>query len=377
MTTIYLIRHAEAEGNLYRRVHGWYDSLITENGYRQIAALEERFRDIHIDAVYSSDLFRTRTTARAIYRSKNLPLRTHPGLRELNLGAWEDWTFGDVRRSAPQQMDLFNRTDPAWEVEKAETFFQLGDRLYETVGRLAGRHPDQSVAMFSHGMAIRQFLGRVKNIPPEEWHAMPHGDNTAVTCLTFDGERFTIQYEMDNSHLPEDISTLARQSWWRKDKKTAADVNLWADIPVKTWSQDQELYLKLRREVCPGVEDALLLAEAEELRNRWPCGMWNINIFHAGERPMGVILYDDRCSTKRTGYIKFLSILPEDRGRGLGIQLIGAAVSMHRNSGRDRLRLHCPADNDRARRFFQRYGFKKIGEGPEGDLLEKYIGFEW
>ena len=377
MTTIYLIRHAEAEGNLYRRVHGWYDSLITENGYRQIAALEERFRDIHIDAVYSSDLFRTRTTARAIYRSKNLPLRTHPGLRELNLGEWEDRTFGAVRHSDPQQMELFNRTDPAWEVEKAETFFQLGDRLYGTVGRLARRHPNQTVAMFSHGMAIRQFLGRVKNIPPEEWHAMPHGDNTAVTCLTFDGEKFTIQYEMDNSHLPEDISTLARQSWWRKDKKTAADVNLWADIPVKTWSQDQELYLKLRREACPGVEDALLLAEAEELWNRWPCGMWNINIFHAGERPIGVILYDDRCNTKRTGYIKFLSLLPEDRGRGLGIQLIGAAVSMHRNSGRDRLRLHCPADNDRARRFFEKYGFKKIGEGPEGDLLEKYIGFEW
>ena len=42
MTTVYLIRHAEAEGNLYRRVHGWYDSLITENGYRQIAALRGR-----------------------------------------------------------------------------------------------------------------------------------------------------------------------------------------------------------------------------------------------------------------------------------------------------------------------------------------------
>ena len=377
MTTIYLIRHAEAEGNLYRRVHGWYDSLITENGCRQIAALEERFRDVPIDAVWSSDLFRTRTTARAVYRSKNLPLHTCAGLRELKLGAWEDRTFGAVRRSDPRQMELFNRTDPAWEVEGAETFFQLGDRIYETVRRLARRYPDQTVAMFSHGMAIRQFLGKVKDIPPEEWHAMPHGDNTAVSCLTFDGERFAIQYEMDNSHLPEDISTLARQSWWRKDKKAAADVNLWADIPVKTWSQDQELYLKLRREACPGVEDALLLTEAEELWNRWPCGMWNINIFHAGERPIGVILYDDRCNTKRTGYIKFLSLLPEDRGRGLGIQLIGAAVSMHRNSGRDRLRLHCPADNDRARRFFEKYGFKKIGEGPEGDLLEKYIGFEW
>ncbi len=376
MTTIYLIRHAEAEGNLYRRVHGWYDSLITENGCRQIAALEERFRDVPIDAVWSSDLFRTRTTARAVYRSKNLPLHTCAGLRELKLGAWEDRTFGAVRRSDPRQMELFNRTDPAWEVEGAETFFQLGDRIYETVRRLARRYPDQTVAMFSHGMAIRQFLGKVKDIPPEEWHAMPHGDNTAVSCLTFDGERFAIQYEMDNSHLPEDISTLARQSWWRKDKKAAADVNLWADIPVKTWSQDQELYLKLRREACPGVEDALLLTEAEELWNRWPCGMWNINIFHAGERPIGVILYDDRCNTKRTGYIKFLSLLPEDRGRGLGIQLIGAAVSMHRNSGRDRLRLHCPPDNERARRFFERYGFKLIRREKGQDLLEKYIGFK-
>ena len=41
MTTIYLIRHAEAEGNLYRRAHGWYNSIITDRGYRQIAALGE------------------------------------------------------------------------------------------------------------------------------------------------------------------------------------------------------------------------------------------------------------------------------------------------------------------------------------------------
>ena len=40
MTTLYLIRHAEAEGNLYRRIHGQYNSLITDNGYRQIQALK-------------------------------------------------------------------------------------------------------------------------------------------------------------------------------------------------------------------------------------------------------------------------------------------------------------------------------------------------
>ena len=42
MTTMYLIRHAEAEGNLYRIAQGQHDSRITDWGYRQIAALEKR-----------------------------------------------------------------------------------------------------------------------------------------------------------------------------------------------------------------------------------------------------------------------------------------------------------------------------------------------
>ena len=63
MTTIYLVRHAEAEGNLYRIAHGHYNSCITDDrGCRQIRALAERFRDVPVDAVYASDLIRTRTT---------------------------------------------------------------------------------------------------------------------------------------------------------------------------------------------------------------------------------------------------------------------------------------------------------------------------
>ena len=37
MTTLYLVRHAEAEGNLYRRIHGWYDALVTDNGFRPVS----------------------------------------------------------------------------------------------------------------------------------------------------------------------------------------------------------------------------------------------------------------------------------------------------------------------------------------------------
>ena len=63
MTTVYFVRHAEAEGNTYRRMHGQYNSLITENGVRQIEALRARFEDIPVDACYASDLYRTCRTA--------------------------------------------------------------------------------------------------------------------------------------------------------------------------------------------------------------------------------------------------------------------------------------------------------------------------
>ena len=44
MTKIYLIRHAEAEGNLYRRIQGHWDGSITPLGLQQIDALAQRFR---------------------------------------------------------------------------------------------------------------------------------------------------------------------------------------------------------------------------------------------------------------------------------------------------------------------------------------------
>ena len=141
MTTVYLVRHAEAEGNLYRRVHGWYNSLITDNGYRQIAALRGRFADIHIDAVYSSDLFRTMTTAKAVYLSHGLELHTDPGLREIGLGAWEDKPWGELERCDAMNLIRFNHSSPDFRVEGGETFAQVQARLKGAVLRLAAAHP--------------------------------------------------------------------------------------------------------------------------------------------------------------------------------------------------------------------------------------------
>ena len=85
MTTVYLIRHAEAEGNVYRRCHGQYDSLLTPRAYEQLPYLAKRFENVPLDAVYASDLFRARTTAKAVAAPHGMNVEIRPVLREIDI----------------------------------------------------------------------------------------------------------------------------------------------------------------------------------------------------------------------------------------------------------------------------------------------------
>ena len=84
MTNIYLVRHAEAEGNLFRRAQGQFDGMITSLGYRQVECLRQRFLSIEVEAVYVSDLRRTRITSSAIWQPKGLRPIFSPALQPGN-----------------------------------------------------------------------------------------------------------------------------------------------------------------------------------------------------------------------------------------------------------------------------------------------------
>lgn len=383
MTTIYLIRHAEAEGNLYRRIHGWYDALVTENGFKQIEALQRRFTDIPIDAVYSSDLYRTMTTARAIYVPKGLPLHTDPGLREMNLGDWEDKTWGGMRHFNGAELTRFNQSDPTWQAPNGESFGQLGARVEGAVRRIAAQHPNQSIALFSHGMAIRQVVANVKGLAPEQWKDLRHSDNTAVTCLTLEGDKLELVYEGDSSHLDPSISTFARQSWWRKEGGCVEDINLW--FRPLDMEREEQLYLDARREAWhtihgdgPAFDGEGFLRDARTHLSRTE---WGVSCAMKGDQVAGILQLDpQRYSQDNAGYIPFCYVMPHLRTQGLGAQLIGHAVAFYRPMGRDKLRLRCAPYNHHAQHVYAQLGFHKIGEEQGSrvplDILEKYIGYE-
>ena len=105
-TTVYIIRHAEAEGNVYRRCHGQYNALLTTRAYKQLPYLAKRFEDVPLAAVYSSDLFRARVTAQAVAEPHHLSVETRPVLREIDMGDWEDIPWAELPHTWPEQYAL-------------------------------------------------------------------------------------------------------------------------------------------------------------------------------------------------------------------------------------------------------------------------------
>ncbi|NCB63689.1 MAG: GNAT family N-acetyltransferase [Clostridia bacterium] len=382
MTRIYLVRHAEAEGNLYRRVHGWYDSLVTDNGYRQIAALAHRFEKIQVGAVYSSDLFRTRTTASAIYKPKGLELNTRKSLREVHMGVWEDRTWGELAQCDAEQLRRFNTTDPEWKVAEGETFQTLRMRMGQAVRQIAKNHPGETVAVVSHGTAIRCALAELLGMSMEECAKLPHSDNTAVSLLEFEGDAMKVAFANDASHLPEEISTFAKQKWWKQDTGSLADANLW--FKPLDMEMDADVYCNARREAWKSIHGSMDLYDEEgfyqDAKSQWREDPRAVSCAMLGDQIAGLIQMDTRRDAEKgIGYIPFCYMTPETRKQGLGVQLLGQAVSVYRPLGRQYIRLRCAPDNGVAQRFYARFGFRRIG-AAEGarvplDLLEKYIGY--
>ena len=385
MTKLYLIRHAEAEGNLYRRIHGQYDSLITDNGYRQIKALEQRFKDIPIDAVYSSDLFRTMTTARAIYIPKGLPLHTRADLRELSMGDWEDHSWAGIDRTDRQRMALFSATSPDFRAPNGESFPEVRRRGTAAILDIAAHHDGQTVAVFAHGTLIRNVLAEFQGIGLDEMHKMKHSDNTAVALLEIQGGQVKVVYADDNSHLTPEISTLARQNWW-KDNPKAVDLNLWFSQADLDTVEDRDFYLSCREEAWRNLYGRVdqydgpgFLTDAKDAWRKDPRSVIYPMI---RKSRAGILQLDlDRGAKEGKGYISFFYLLPENRGQGLGVQLIGKAVSVYRPLGRDTLQLVCSEKNQPALAFYQKYGFQVTGTVPGAYntlyQMEKYIGYDY
>jgi len=349
MTKLYLIRHAEAEGNLYRIAQGQYDSILTDRGWRQVRALEQRFAGIPIDAVYSSDLYRTCATASAIYLPKGLPLQRRRALREIHVGVWEQRTWGDIIREDPVQMENFGHRPELWQVEGAEPPRHVLDRALTAIREIARENQGRTTAVFSHGYVIRLVLAALQGYSLEQLAQTPVGDNTAVSLLELEGDTLRVIFRDDNSHL-QTPSFLAGEKI--RKRANALEPGLYF----------QPLRLPEQRDLLCTLSGRDKAAENETILTGY-----------LQEEPVGLVGFGPMAG--KAGSITLACIREDCRRRGFGVQLIGQAVQHWRPLGAEALRIVLPTGSA-VRPFFLDYGFVPCGATEGGEVLEKSIRYD-
>lgn len=215
MTRVYFIRHAQAEGNLHHTVQGNREVEITPLGREQIAALSRRFADIPVDAVFSSDLKRAVETAQAISRPRGVPLYPEKAFREVDFGTWEGRAWDDLAAEQPEQVENFNEHLEKFQAPGGETAAMLLRRFMPALERIVKEYEGGTVAIVSHGLALRIVLGALRGLSPAEIRSL-HGPNTAVSLVEWEGEKPTVVYQDDGSHvLHLGGAQVQGKGWWK------------------------------------------------------------------------------------------------------------------------------------------------------------------
>jgi broad specificity phosphatase PhoE len=169
---LYLARHGETDWNRDRRLQGRADIGLNDTGRQQAAALAERLAGVRFDAVYASELRRSRDTAAIVHGAA--PLVALAGLNERRLGVFE----GQI--SSPEYER--RRQDPDDALDGGESLSQFFGRIHTTLESLLRRHRSGAILIVGHGGTNQMIVRALFGLSPEKAAAFNQANDELYLC---------------------------------------------------------------------------------------------------------------------------------------------------------------------------------------------------
>jgi len=208
---ILLVRHGESapavEGASFDLVDGHGDPALHDVGREQAQRVADRLAGEPLRALYVTTLRRTGETAAPLAARVGLAPVVEADLREVLLGEWEGGLLRQrVREADPIALRMV--AEERWDViPGAESTAALNARVTHAVTAIAARHPDQLVAVFTHGGVIAAVLSIATGSRP---FAFTGADNASISHLVVTADRWVLRRFNDTSHLSPGFSVAAR-----------------------------------------------------------------------------------------------------------------------------------------------------------------------
>ena len=211
VTTLYIVRHCQSAGNQGGRFQGQFDGPVNEMGEKQLELLSLRFRNEHLDAIYSSPLTRAYKTAQAIDRFHDLPIQTMDGLSEIDVGEMENQLLSEIAVKYPEVAHNWDSAPDLCAFPGGETMAQVYERVGETIQRIVEENPGKVVAVVTHGGFIKNLNARIVYGSVEGLRKSAVFGNTSVSILEAEDGVLRWKSVNDMSHLPEELQKAPMQ----------------------------------------------------------------------------------------------------------------------------------------------------------------------
>jgi alpha-ribazole phosphatase/probable phosphoglycerate mutase len=157
-TRIYLVRHGQVEGHEEKRYNGQVNVALTQLGRAQSDRICDCLLKIKLDAVYSSDLDRSRYCAELIAAAHDLTIHTEESLRELHIGDWEGRTWAELQEAYPDDWQARLQDLVNFQVPGGESLQDAADRIRPTIRKILSSHTGGDIALVAHGGVNRIVL---------------------------------------------------------------------------------------------------------------------------------------------------------------------------------------------------------------------------
>ena len=200
MKNIYLIRHGLTNYNIEGKFQGISDISLNDIGQHQAKQLSTYFQDIDIDEIFISNLKRTYETAKYFANDKGIEPNIVEGLREMNGGYFEGKTDEELLKVYSEQVHNLRNDLPKFMPPNGESSREAYNRISSTILDIVTNSESTNIAIVSHGLVLILFLAYVSNTPFEDIKHI-YLENTSVTKLIFDENKFSIEYINDFKHL--------------------------------------------------------------------------------------------------------------------------------------------------------------------------------
>lgn len=184
MKTIYLVRHGETLANRQGILQGWTNNPLDDTGRKQASALVTRAARVPLDALYTSDLIRTRETAAPLAAARGMEAKVLPGLREISFGKWDGHHLREIQEKDPDTLrDIFLKPGQV-DLEAEEDLAASQKRGWETFRELVDQmEPEGTILCVSHGGLIRLLVCQILGFPIDNMWRMSLANTAFVQVV--------------------------------------------------------------------------------------------------------------------------------------------------------------------------------------------------